>query len=71
MQQWLSENRIYFGKDGKGAPQLKRYLNEVQQGRVPITWWPFDEVGHNDAANKEMKALFGTKTPFDTRNLHH
>lgn len=66
MQQWLSENRIYFGKDGKGAPQLKRYLNEVQQGRVPITWWPFDEVGHNDAANKEMKALFGTKTPFDT-----
>lgn len=66
MQQWLLENRIYFGKDGKGAPQLKRYLNEVQQGRVPITWWPFDEVGHNDAANKEMKALFGTKTPFDT-----
>lgn len=66
MQQWLAENRIYFGKDGKGAPQLKRYLNEVQQGRVPITWWPFDEVGHNDAANKEMKALFGTKTPFDT-----
>ena len=66
MQQWLFENRIYFGKDGKGAPQLKRYLNEVQQGRVPVTWWPFEEVGHNDAANKEMKALFGTKTPFDT-----
>ena len=66
MKEWLTENRIYFGKDGKGAPQLKRYLNEVQQGRVPITWWPFEEVGHNDAANKEMKALFGTKTPFDT-----
>lgn len=66
MKVWLAENRIYFGKDGKGAPQLKRYLNEVQQGRVPITWWPFEEVGHNDAANKEMKALFGTKTPFDT-----
>lgn len=66
MQQWLSENRIYFGKDGTGAPQLKRYLNEVQQGRVPITWWTFEEVGHNDAANKEMRALFGSKTPFDT-----
>mgnify|MGYP003599962160 FL=1 len=66
MQQWLAENRIYFGKDGKGAPQLKRYLNEVQQGRVPITWWTFEEVGHNDAANKEMRALFGSKTPFDT-----
>jgi adenine-specific DNA-methyltransferase len=66
MAKWLSENRIYFGKDGKGAPQLKRYLNEVQQGRVPLTWWNFEEVGHNDAANKEVSALFGRKTPFDT-----
>jgi adenine-specific DNA-methyltransferase len=66
IEKWLSENRIFFGMDGKGAPQLKRYLNEVQQGRVPVTWWPFQEVGHNDAANKEMKKLFGTKSPFDT-----
>jgi adenine-specific DNA-methyltransferase len=66
MNKWLSENRIYFGKDGKGAPQLKRYLNEVQQGVVPITWWSFDEAGHNDEANKEVSALFGSKTPFDT-----
>lgn len=66
MNVWLAENRIFFGKDGLGAPQLKRYLNEVQQGRVPITWWPFEEVGHNDAANKEVQALFGKKAPFDT-----
>jgi adenine-specific DNA-methyltransferase len=66
IEKWLSENRIFFGKDGKGAPQLKRYLNEVQQGRVPVTWWTFKEVGHNDAANKEMKKIFGSKTPFDT-----
>ncbi|HAT2094456.1 TPA: site-specific DNA-methyltransferase [Legionella pneumophila] len=66
MKSWLDENRIYFGKDGLGAPQLKRYLSEVQQGRVPNTWWTFDEVGHNDAANKELKALFESKAPFDT-----
>ena len=66
MKIWLVENRIFFGKDGKGAPQLKRYLNEVQQGRVPITWWTFEEVGHNDEANKEVSALFEQKTPFDT-----
>jgi adenine-specific DNA-methyltransferase len=66
MSLWLKENRIYFGKDGEGAPQLKRYLNEVQQGRVPNTWWTFDEVGHNDAANKELKVLFNSKAPFDT-----
>lgn len=66
MDTWLAENRIYFGKDGCGAPQLKRYLSEVQQGRVPITWWGFEEVGHNDAANKELKDLFQSKAPFDT-----
>ncbi|MGE4503254.1 MAG: site-specific DNA-methyltransferase [Thiomicrospira sp.] len=66
MNVWLKENRIYFGKEGNGAPQLKRYLNEVQQGRVPNTWWTFDDVGHNDAANKELKSLFGSKAPFDT-----
>lgn len=66
MSIWLKENRIYFGKDGKGAPQLKRYLKEVQPGRVPNTWWAFNEVGHNDAANKELQSLFGSKAPFDT-----
>jgi len=66
IKKWLNEERIFFGKDGSGAPQLKRYLNEVQQGRVPTTWWPFTEAGHNDAANKELKALFKIKAPFDT-----
>ncbi|HPI63230.1 MAG TPA: site-specific DNA-methyltransferase, partial [Alphaproteobacteria bacterium] len=63
---WLAENKIFFGKDGKGAPQLKRYLNEVQQGIVPTTWWTFEEVGHNDAANKELTSIFDEKKIFDT-----
>jgi adenine-specific DNA-methyltransferase len=66
MSIWLSENRVFFGKEGKGAPQLKRYLNEVQQGKVPITWWSYDDAGHNDSANRELGELFQTKTPFDT-----
>ena len=66
IEKWLKENRIFFGKDGKGAPQLKRYLNEVQAGLVPNTWWGFDLAGHNDEANKEMKAIFQEKSPFDT-----
>ena len=66
MKAWLAENRVFFGKNGEGAPQLKRYLQEVQQGKVPSTWWTFQEVGHNDAANKELKSLFSTKAPFDT-----
>ncbi|WP_276810812.1 site-specific DNA-methyltransferase [Haemophilus pittmaniae] len=66
MDIWLKENRIFWGKNGLGAPQLKRYLNEVQKGKVPTTWWPFNEVGHNDAANKEISTLFNSKAPFDT-----
>lgn len=66
-KKWLQEGRIFFGKDGKGAPQLKRYLNEVQQGSVPTTWWTYEEGGHNDQANKELQQLFGdAKVPFDT-----
>ncbi len=57
IEKWLKENRVFFGKDGKGAPQLKRYLNEVQKGIVPISWWSFDEVGHNDEAKKEIQKL--------------
>lgn len=67
MDKWIKENRIFFGKDGKGAPQLKRYLNEVQQGVVPNTWWNFEDGGHNDQANKDLQSLFGDRrTPFDT-----
>jgi len=42
----LNDNGIYFGKDGKGAPQLKRYLNTVKQGLTPKTIWFYEEVGH-------------------------
>ena len=66
IEQWLKENRIFFGKDGKGAPQLKRYLSEVQQGVVPNTWWNFEYAGHNDAANKELTSILGEKKLFDT-----
>ena len=70
---WIEETRVFFGQDGKGAPQLKRYLNEVQNGVVPTTYWSYDDCGHNDEARKEIKELF-EKPPFDspkpTRLLH-
>ena len=61
----LSENGIYFGKDGKGAPQLKRYLNQVKQGLTPQTIWHYEEVGHNQDAKKEVKEL-NSDDVFDT-----
>lgn len=57
--------RITFGKDGNGVPRLIRYLSEVE-GLVPWTWWPHEDVGHTDESRKEIQAIFGTQTAFDT-----
>jgi adenine-specific DNA-methyltransferase len=65
MADWITQGRVYFGKDGIGAPQLKRYLTEVQQGLVPNTYWSYDDVGHTDSSRKELKKLFETSAPFD------
>ncbi|WP_211231687.1 site-specific DNA-methyltransferase [Ottowia thiooxydans] len=56
------EGRLYWGPDQSyKKPRLKRYLNEVQQGIVPPTWWTFEECGHNDEAQKETSTLIGQK----------
>jgi len=65
IQKWIDEGRVFFGQNGEGAPQLKRYLQEVQQGTVPQTIWFHEECGHNDEARKEIKELF-ENPPFDT-----
>lgn len=61
----LAEGRIYFGQDGRGQPNVIRYLDE-DEGLVPWTWWPHDEVGHTDGAMKEILALFPEAPPFGT-----
>ncbi|MBU4423602.1 MAG: site-specific DNA-methyltransferase [Gammaproteobacteria bacterium] len=65
IEEWITEGRVFFGKDNDGAPQLKRYLNEVQQGIIPNTYWSYDEVGHTDSARKELKKIFEGHAPFD------
>jgi len=56
-EKYLAENRFYFGKDGTGAPQLKRYLSEVKQGVTPMTIWFRDDVTDNQEAKKEVRTL--------------
>jgi adenine-specific DNA-methyltransferase len=56
-RQMLSENKFYFGKDGNGKPQLKRYLAEVNDGVVPQTIWKYDEVSHNQEGKKELNNI--------------
>jgi len=56
-KRYLEDNRFYFGKDGKGGPQLKRFLSEVKDGSVSKTIWYRTEVGDNQEAKKEVKAF--------------
>jgi adenine-specific DNA-methyltransferase len=62
----IEENRIYWGKDGIGAPQVKRYLNEVKQGTVPQTIWKYQDVGHTQDGKNELKDLALTTRAFET-----
>ncbi len=56
------EGRLYWGPDmSYKVPRLKRYIAEMQDGVVPSTWWPFQEVGHNDEGQKETSELLGPK----------
>lgn len=48
------DNRIWWGSDGDNMPRLKRFLSEVQQGRVPQTLWFYEEVGHTQDAKKNL-----------------
>ena len=59
--------KIYFGDDGSKRPTAKTYLAQVQQGRVPTTWWTYEECGHNQDAQRDLARLFTDKEPgFDT-----
>lgn len=65
MQDLVDDNRIWFGKSGSNVPRLKRFLSEVQSGMVPISIWPYKEVGHNQEGRQELKKLFDGQGFFD------
>ena len=64
-EEFLADNRIWFGSDGNGVPRIKRFLSEVKDGVVANTLWTYQEVGHNQDAKREIKAL-EFESVFDT-----
>ena len=65
LQKLVADNQIWFGADGNSFPRKKRFLSDVQDGRTPSTLWLADEVGHNQSATREVKALFDDEKYFD------
>jgi adenine-specific DNA-methyltransferase len=64
------EKLIWWGKDGRNQPRLKRFLKDNKEGVVPITLWLAEEVGHNQEAKAEnisllphLPELFSTPKP--------
>lgn len=65
-EELLADDRVWFGPDGNGRPAAKRFLSEVMDGRVPSSWWTYEEVGHTQDAKRETQAVVPHSTPFDT-----
>jgi len=73
---------IWFGLKGTGGPRVKRYLEDVKQGIVPMTYWADDdydepinigatswdheESGTSQTGIKELNAIIGSGHGFET-----
>lgn len=55
---------VIFTRNGFGGFMVKRYMPDT--GEPPRTWWENLKVGHNRAANNEIKSLFPSQNPFAT-----
>lgn len=67
MKKMLTENRIYFGKDGNAFPAVKQFLSDVT-GRRASSLLLYEDYGHTDMAKKDLIKLFSdlVQVPFDT-----
>lgn len=63
-EELLADGRIYFGKNGDGMAQRKKFWSERDGGMIPWSWWPYTEAGENREATKEVKNLFDGDTVF-------
>jgi adenine-specific DNA-methyltransferase len=73
---------IWFGLTGTGGPRVKRYLNKVKKGIVPMTYWAdedyetplvldstswnHEQSGRSQTGVKELNAIVGTGHGFET-----
>lgn len=66
MKEEIRKGNIWFGKNGGNAPRIKSFLTDRRGGVVPETMWRAEDVGTTSQAKKELIALFGEETLFDT-----
>ena len=65
-EEYVKDNRIWFGSEGNNVPSIKRFLSELRkQGITPMTFWRYEEVGHSQDATQKLAKLFDGKKYFD------
>ena len=65
----IASGEIVFGRDGKSAPQRKRYLRDVRPGLTWPTIWKTDKHSNfptNRDGSAELTQIFGAPSEFDT-----
>jgi adenine-specific DNA-methyltransferase len=67
-QEYVADNRIWFGKKGNNVPRIKRFITDVKEGVTSLTIWLHSEVGHNQEAKQELNRILGedAESTFDT-----
>ena len=66
MNDAINDSRIWFGKDGKGVPRIKTYLNAKDRGLVVETIWFASDAGTNESAKVDLKSMFDENAVFQT-----
>ena len=60
----MDSDEIYFGKDDRSSPKLKRFLCDVKEGTTWTTLWDFAPL--NTAGSNEMSDIFGNSVLFES-----
>ena len=67
MKKEIAAGNIWFGKNGRNVPRVKKFLSDAKIGLTPETIWTADDVGTSDSAKKQLLELFPNKeNVFDT-----
>jgi adenine-specific DNA-methyltransferase len=63
IERLISEDAIYFGRNGDSSPKLKRFLCDVKDGATWTTLWDF--APYNTSGSNEMGEIFGNSVLFE------
>lgn len=63
-EEYVADNRIWFGERGDLVPAPKRFLSEVKNSMTPMTIWKYSEVGHSQDAMRALRDIFEGKVLF-------